>query len=147
MEVDTDVKTKFSHLLYPLDSVGQHRRRFNPSHWFLMSNLLDELRRDRVGWNIPVAFIFTAANPCAFLSLAPSTTSLGLSPPIQPYTFTRSRTFPPKSCQIGTPSFFPLISHRAISKPDKADFNRVNHQFTITRVLRYRRTISTGPPR
>ena len=37
------------------------------------------------------AFIFTAVNPCSFLAFACSSTSEGRSPPIQPYTWHRSR--------------------------------------------------------
>lgn len=69
-----------------------------------------------------MAFILTAVNPCCFRSAAASRTALGWSPPTQPYTRRRSRTLPPNNCQMGTPSFLPLISHNAMSSPESADY-------------------------
>lgn len=97
----------------------------------------------------PVPFIFTAVNPCCARTLAASKTSVGLSPPIHPYTLTRSRTFPPKSCQTGTPSFFPLMSHRAMSSPERALW--VVHQHKRFRVKyqadhKHRATTIESPP-
>lgn len=70
---------------------------------------------------IPVPFILTAVKPCALRLSAPATTSDGLSPPIHPYTAARSRTLPPRREYIGTPSFLPLMSQSAMSRPDRAD--------------------------
>lgn len=77
-------------------------------------------QRQQQARHAPVAFIFTAVNPCALRRCAAASSPAKSSPPIHPYTRTRSRTAPPSSACTGTPSDFPLMSHSAMSSPESA---------------------------